>query len=534
MKKDIRILHVEDDPSDAALIVRELRRGGYDPVYHRVDTQPGFRESLENQPWDIILSDHALPTYSGRTALMDLKASGKDIPFILVSGTIGEELAVQILKAGAQDYVLKDHLTRLPAAIEREIREAEGRIEQRRMREQMLISERMASAGALAAGVAHEINNPLAVIIANLDYISYVLAEVCQPKNERNGDLGAGQEALDDCISEIEAPLRDAREAAHRVKDIVRDVKIFSRPNPEQHGAVDIHRVIESSLRMAWNEVRHRARVVREFGEIPEVQGNESRLGQVVLNLIINAAQAIPEGRAEQNEIKISTAATSDGGVLLEVCDSGAGIPPAVIDRIFDPFFTTKPVGIGTGLGLAVCHRIVSSMGGQISVRSEPGKGSVFSVLLQRTTQELTHQPASAPVLTSSRRARILVVDDEEAIGRAIQRCIGHQHDVEVLCSGREALERFARGDRYDLVLSDIMMPEVTGIEMYEKMRTIAPDQLKSTVFLTGGAFTTAAQDFLEREKATTLDKPFDIATLLSTIEKMLQRAASEPKALVG
>lgn len=524
MTKEIRILHIEDDDADAALIVRELKRGGYTPHYRRVDTQAEFRTSLEDQTWDIILSDHSLPTYSGRTALLDLKESGKDIPFILVSGTIGEELAVQILKAGAQDYVLKDHLTRLPAAIEREIREAEGRKEQRRMREQVLISERMASAGALAAGVAHEINNPLAVIVANLDYISYVLAEACPAHPEGAQTTNHERTALDECVQEIQGPLRDACEAANRVRDIVRDVKIFSRPQQDQHGPVDIHRVIESSLRMARNEIRHRARVERVFGEVTAVQGNESRLGQVILNLIVNAAQAIPEGRAEDNLIKISTTQLADGRVLIEVKDSGGGISSDVIDRIFDPFFTTKPVGVGTGLGLAVCHRIVTSMGGTISVQSEPGKGTVFSVILPGTPIASKQAPTSVPKLQNSRRARILVVDDEEAIGRAILRCVGSQHDVEVVNNGRSALELLERGERFDLLLSDVMMPEVTGIEMYEQMKRIAPDQLKSTVFLTGGAFTPAAQEFLEREKIMTLDKPFDIATLLSTIEKMLQR----------
>src|SRR5580700_2408993 len=163
-------------------------RGGFDPRVHRVMTQGEFQDALDHGPWDIIVSDHSLPTYDGMSALADLQSSGKDIPFILVSGTIGEAVAVSAMKAGAQDYVLKGDLTRLPVAVERELREKELREEQTRMREQLVISERMASAGTLAAGVAHEINNPLAVACANLEYLSDLLAQYTEAA--RDADEG--------------------------------------------------------------------------------------------------------------------------------------------------------------------------------------------------------------------------------------------------------------------------------------------------------------------------------------------------------
>src|SRR5260370_9260142 len=151
MSASLRVLLVEDSEADEALILRELKHGGYDPTLERVKDGKAFKAALEAQPWDIVISDHSLPGFSGLAALAELRATGKDIPFILVSGTIGERLAVEVMRAGAQDYVLKGDLTRLPAAIKREVREAAGRAEQTQMRERFMMSDRMASAGMLAA-----------------------------------------------------------------------------------------------------------------------------------------------------------------------------------------------------------------------------------------------------------------------------------------------------------------------------------------------------------------------------------------------
>src|SRR5258708_39329544 len=174
----LRLLLVEDSDDDAELVLRELRSAGYAPSVHRVSSHDEFISALDASPWDVIVSDHTMPGYGGLAALADLRASGLDIPFILVSGTIGEAVAVEAMRAGAQDYVLKQDLTRLPVAIARERRKAADTTEQEHLREHLMISERMASAGMLAAGVAHEINNPLAVAVANTDFIAEALAGV--------------------------------------------------------------------------------------------------------------------------------------------------------------------------------------------------------------------------------------------------------------------------------------------------------------------------------------------------------------------
>jgi signal transduction histidine kinase len=514
--RPLRLLLVEDSKDDAELIAEELRRGGYRLIVDRVQSQNAFCEALAQSEWDVIISDHAIPGYGGLAALADLQATDQDIPFIIVTGRLGEAGAVAAMKAGAQDYVLKGDLSRLAGAVEREVREMRVRAEQRKMREQLVLSERMAAAGMLAAGVAHEINNPLAVAMANAEFVTEILSLVA---SDRPGASRSPEAAGDwrSRIAAVDEPLQDVREALVRIRDIVRDVKLFSRPHDEKAGAVDVQRVIESSIRMARNEIRHRARIVRDLQYIPPVSANESRLGQVILNLVVNAAQAMSEGHADRNELRIATATSADGRVVVEVSDNGPGIPPAILGRIFDPFFTTKPVGVGTGLGLAICHRIVSEIGGVIEVESELGKGSLFRLILPaaRDSQSLkarTVRPTSGP------RTRMLVVDDEPAIGRALQRTLRDHLDVVALSSAKEALARIGAGERFEVILCDVMMPEVTGMALHQELTKIAPDQAERMIFVTGGAFTAAAREFLDLVPNPRIDKPVEATNLLAIV----------------
>ena len=506
-RRPLRVLHVEDSEDDSDMVMRVLQVAGFDLTCERVDTQGAFKDALRAKDWDVIISDYSLPRYDGLTALADTREAGKDIPFILVSGTIGETGAVNAMKAGAQDYVLKDGLGRLPLAVEREVREAGVRAELRKASERLSISERMASAGMLAAGVAHEINNPLAVIMTNLDFVRDLVAMGLEGRREH-----------------LDASLGDAREAVERIRGIVRDVKLFSRPQDDERGAVDVRTVVESSIRMAWNEIRHRAQLVREFGAVPMVASHEARLGQVLLNLLVNAAQAIPEGHANQNEIRVVTKTAADGRVVIEVRDTGTGIPTELLARIFDPFFTTKPVGVGTGLGLSLCHRMVTDLGGEIAVESEVGKGSLFRVTLPLATRGPRQAPPPKAVADAAGRSRVIIVDDEVAFGRALERSLGRYHDVVTTTSGREALARIASGERFDAIISDLMMPEVTGMEIYDELFCIAPDQAAKMVFLTGGAFTDRARDFLASIPNPCVEKPFELANILEVIAAASRR----------
>jgi signal transduction histidine kinase len=360
----MRLLLLEDSSDDEEVLLQELRSSGYDVSHTCVETLEGFARALEAGPWDAIISDYMLPGFTGLEAFALVQQRGLDVPFILVSGAIGEDTAVAAMKAGVHDFLLKERLGRLGPALAREVREAAGRAERRKMQEQLLLSDRLAALGMLAAGVAHEINNPLSSLLVHLDL-------ALNPPEERQPHPEDAQ------------AMRSALECAVHIRDIVRDIKIFARPAPEQLGPTDLHRVLDSVLRMAWHQVIHKARVVKDYQGSASVHGSEARLAQVFLNLVINAAQAIPEGQSSQQEIRVVTRPEGPGSIRVEIRDTGPGIPPELQERIFEPFFTTKSVGVGTGLGLFICRRIVAEMGGRIGVTSEPGQGSLFWVHLR-------------------------------------------------------------------------------------------------------------------------------------------------------
>jgi signal transduction histidine kinase len=513
VSRQLNALIVEDNEQDAALLVRELRRGGYDLNFDRVETPDAMRAALDDRLWDIVLSDYSMPRFSAPAALALVHERNLDLPFIIISGTIGEETAVASLRAGAHDFIVKGSLARLLPAIAREMREAALRIERKRIQEQLLISERMASVGLLAASVAHEINNPLAILVSNLESAA-----------EQVNGLEAGAPGAALPLDVLTASLRDAQEAAERVRLIVRDLKLFSRSeDAENPGPVDIPSALESAIRMTSNEVRHRARLTRDYGDVAPVNGNESRLGQVFLNLIVNAAQAIPEGNAANNEIKIVTRMDSSGRVAIEFHDTGGGIPAAVLPHIFDAFFTTKAATVGTGLGLAICHRIVADHGGEISVNSRTGAGTMFRIVLPAANRKVVELVAPPPGVLATRAGRVLVVDDEQMLCSAIERILATDHYVTTVTSARDALSRMAEGERFDLILCDLMMPEMTGMDLYDELHRSMPDQAEKFIFMSGGAFTDNARAFLARSSSEVIDKPFKGAGLRQVVHRFLQ-----------
>ncbi|HEY0992652.1 MAG TPA: response regulator [Kofleriaceae bacterium] len=375
----------------------------------------------------------------------------------------------------------------------------------------LMLSDRMASVGTLAAGVAHEINNPLASVIANLDMALQDIVALAETAK------------LPPDLSE---ELKDARVAADRVREIVRDLKIFSRGEEDRHGPVDVEHVLESTLRMAWNELRHRAKLIKNYAKVPNVDAHESRLGQVFLNLIINAAHAIPAGNYEANEIRISTSIDPGGTrVVVDIADTGTGIPLDVRPRLFTPFFSTKPVGVGTGLGLAISHRIITQFGGTITYDTEVGKGTEFHIALPiaggaampHTTQKIwTRTPAV-------RRGNVLVIDDEESLAQAIRRFLSVEHNVTAVYRARDALDLLELGTRYDVILCDLMMPQITGMELHTEIVRIDPQQATRIVFLTGGAFTPSARDFLVGATNRRIEKPFDLKEVRRLVNELIR-----------
>jgi PAS domain S-box-containing protein len=396
--------------------------------------------------------------------------------------------------------------------------------ERRRLELELQLADRMASVATLSAGVAHEINNPLSYVLANLDYVLSRLDQL-------PGDL-----------AEIRKALEDARGGATRVGQIVRDLRTFSHAGDAERTEVDVRRALQGAVTLAQTEIRQRAQLSLELGPVAPVLGNAHRIGQLFLNLLVNAAQAIPPGNPERHLVQATTAEAPDGRVQIEFTDTGAGIPAEVLPRIFDPFFTTRPIGQGLGLGLAIVHGIVTDLGGEVTVRSEPGGGSIYTVLLPRakrgaaapsrpliTPGPMVALPAAVAVAASPTPPRvaatpapvagtdILVVDDEPMVGRAITRMLAPPHRVVFVGSAAEALAQLA-GRHFDTILCDLMMPEMTGMALYDKLLAEAPAHAARMVFLTGGAYTPAAGDFLDRVPNARLEKPFTPAQLRAAV----------------
>ncbi len=394
--------------------------------------------------------------------------------------------------------------------------------ERRIMQAELLQADRMASVGTLAAGVAHEINNPLAYLKGNLDVLATrKLNEICARVDALAQDaLRAGApgtaadvQALKDSLEEAKEMVRLAREGADQMRSIVADLKTFSRSDDAPSSWVDLPRVLDAAIHMAWSEVRARAKVDKSYGPTPSVYANESRLAQVFLNMILNAAHAIPHGK--QGLIRVTSSTGPSGEAIMEISDDGAGMSPEVTARIFDPFFTTKPSGLGTGLGLWICQRIVSALGGRIEVSSALGHGSTFTIVLP--PRELVASEPKIALNPARRHGAILVLDDQREILKLIERALSRTHKVECFDDGEAALAKIASGATYALVLCDISMPRLDGLRFYE--RAIKSDEGLRTrfIFLTGAATERRARAFLEKHPH--LTKPFELSELVGAVE---------------
>lgn len=425
------------------------------------------------------------------------------------------------------------------------LQSVEERERRKRAESQLALAERMASVGTLAAGVAHEINNPLTWVLGNLDELEEGLQDLT---------TSDPQELLERA--------REASEGARRIRAIVKALKTFSHGAEDRREPVQIESAVDVALKVARNELRYRVTVAREFGETPPVLVNEGRLSQVFLNLVVNASQAFLEPDPDQNVLRITTWADGDT-VVAEVRDNGPGIPRDHVSRLFDPFFTTKPVGVGSGLGLSICHNIVRAADGSIEVETEEGVGTAFRVrlprapgavvetepspLLMATTGEFPasvddsgvfpspfgfgfkRRPteSSVPAPSASSAARVLVVDDEPLVAAAISRLLRRRYSVSIASSGREALRQVREDGPWDAVVSDLMMDDGSGMELFEWLSEEAPELARRCVFLTGGAFTEVAQRFLQDIDNPWLEKPVKAQELRDTVERLVAGAGT-------
>jgi signal transduction histidine kinase len=503
-----RILLVEDDRSIRVALQGILEDEGY-----AVTAADNGRQALERlrsgvAP-DLIVLDLRMPVMDGwefRAAQKSDPALAR-IPVLAVSAD-GSAKAAAI---DAQAYLRKPLDTdALLNAIGRILGEADRQSLLRRLEE----AERFAALGRLAASVGHEINNPLAYVSMNVDLAVTQLEQFFGRAHRSTATAG---------LANLPSLFRECRVGLDRIRDVVKDLQRLSRQGEVRRETFSLNDLLDESLAMARNQVEHRARVRKLYGEVHAVVGDRSALGQVLLNLILNAAQALPEGQAESNEITLRTY-MQGANVAVEVADTGAGIPPQALPHIFDPFFTTKPIGEGTGLGLAVSCRIVADHGGRIDVESEVGRGSLFRVTLpiaQPPVRETSDDRGRAAERQIA-RARILVIDDLPAFGRTISRGLS-EHEVTVVARANDAFALLAADETFDVVLCDLLMPETGGRGVFERLQADWPALARNVIFMTGGAFTPESREFLERTPQAVLTKPFSLGELRAAVRLLME-----------
>ena len=391
-----------------------------------------------------------------------------------------------------------------------------------------LQAEKLASIGLLAAGVAHEINNPSAFVLANIEALSGHL-RLLDDKLRDLPDGGAARLGLSDLLFEASAILQESKEGMARIHRIVRDLGSFSHTDEDSIVPIDVNVAIESALTMLRNELKYRARVDRDLRAARFVHASAPRLGQVFLNLILNAAQALEEASAKRNLVRVRSYDDGDE-VVVEVSDNGPGIAADVLPRIFESFFTTKPRGLGTGLGLPISLGIVRGLGGDLMVESRPGEGAMFRVRLPAGELSapiaVTPPPEEARARAGTRR-RILAVDDEALLLKAYRRMLADSHELVTALGGHEALRTLEREGSFDVVLCDLQMPEMSGMEFHQVVRDRFPALADRFVFVTGGAFSSDARRFLDESVAAVIQKPFRVEDLLVLVDRLAAGSGS-------
>ncbi|HWD94700.1 MAG TPA: response regulator [Verrucomicrobiae bacterium] len=510
----LNVLIVEDSADDAELLLDELHNAGFAPAWKRVETEATYCASLSERI-DIIFSDFSLPQFSTFRALELLQKSNFDVPFVVVSGTLGEERAVDILKAGATDYVLKNHLSRLGPVVQRALRESAERIERRKLHEQFLQAQKMESIGQLAGGVAHDFNNLLTVIQGHASM------------------LRAKPELPEEIIGSINQILL----AAERATNLTRQLLTFSRKQATQTRVLDLNEVVANLTKMLKHILRADVSLRVDYGsESFLIRADAGMMEQVLMNLAINARDAMPQGGkliiATSDEcigpeyVQLNPQGSVGDFVCLSVTDTGEGIPPENLSRIFEPFFTTKPVGQGTGLGLATVYGIVRQHNGWLTVYSEVGKGTVFRIYLP-AAKEREDKKIERSVNHEVRGGNetILLIEDEAPL-RALDRSIleGYGYEVVEADSAGAAMERWQEHcDRISLVFTDIVIPGgANGPELAKKFHAEKPSL--RVIFSSGYSMDVVEKDFELREGINFLQKPYSPHRLAQTVRDVLEQ----------
>lgn len=513
MKSKLNILHLEDDPNDAALVQSALETGGIACTITRVDNRDDFVAALGRGGIDLVLSDFKLPAFDGATAMKIARAGHPDVPFILVSGTLGEERAIDALKSGATDYVLKNNLARLVPAVRRAIQEVSERSELRRLEMQFVAAQKMEVIGHLASGVAHDFNNILGVIIGYSDLLMPELAA---------GSLSHR------CAEEI-------RQAADRAVALTRQLLLFSRKQTVQPVVLDLGEVVGGMDKMLQRLIDENIEMTIVHGkEGGRINADSGLISQLLLNLVVNARDAMPNGgklkietaniTLDENEAGGNMGAAAGDYVMLSVTDTGIGMTDEVKARLFEAFFTTKPKGKGTGLGLATCRTIVKQCGGQIGLTSEPGKGTTFKIYFPRVEEPADALPKPAGEKPFARGTEtLLLVEDEPSVRHLGCKILEAQgYNVLRANNGQEGLRvaRECKGRPISLVITDVVMPHMSGKVMAEWLKSYYPG-LK-ILFTSGYTDDAIARHGVLEPGVAFLPKPYSPSALARKVREML------------
>ena len=521
MNQPLRILHLEDDPDFSELVRSLLEREGIPVELITVTQRSEFEAALGRETFDVVLADYSLPGYTGIEALKFFRQQWKETPFLLISGTIGEQAAIESLRAGASDYVLKQWSERLVPALRRAIQEASERKQRRlaetelhRLEDQLRQAQKMEAVGRLAGGVAHDFNNILTVIHGHASLL------------KQNASLSAS----------AARSVHQIGEAAERAAALTRQLLAFSRRQVIQPRRLNMNQVVSEMSSMLGRILGEDiALQVNYFPKPALVHADASMIEQVLLNLSVNARDAMPKGGLLTIGIAITDLqagpctlqpdARAGKFVCLSVSDRGCGIPPEHLSRIFEPFFTTKQVGKGTGLGLATVYGIVKQHSGWIEVDSQLGQGATFKVFLPYFELEA---PATTPEQKTEALVRggtetILVVEDEAPVREVVCELLtGYGYQVIAAESGVKALELWPGcKHRIDLMLTDLVMPEgVNGRELAEKLWAEQPG-LK-VIFTSGYSVEVVGKDFVLRPGIHYLQKPYPTNRLAEKVRTCL------------
>jgi signal transduction histidine kinase len=522
--KLLRLLLVEDCQPDAELLVHELQAGGYDVTIERVETAEALRAALDTKSWDLVLSDYSLPSFSAPEALAIVKETHAELPFIIVSGTIGEDTAVTALKAGAADFLVKGRLARLLPAIERELKEVALRTarlrEQQALEDQLRQSQKLEGIGRLAGGIAHDFNNLLTAIMG---YTEMILDQIGPDKP-------------------ISKDLEEIRAASERAVGLTRQLLAFSRKQTLHLAPIDLNEVVSGMRDMLQRLIGDAVTIsLRPTPALAPILADRTQVEQILMNLVVNARDAMPEGGtiavetgwADEIEVTAVTHETAAAGhyARLRVIDTGAGMDAETQSRIFEPFFTTKPIGHGTGLGLSTVYGVIQQLGGHLAVSSQPGRGTTFTLYFPESARDGKLAPAGGgrkrPMALAQHREVVLVVEDQRGVRQLVFRILTrHGYTVLEAASAADALGLFEQqGARIDLLLTDVMMPGMSGVVLAEKLSAVRPDL--SVVFMSG--FTGSEGGNHLPADATIVEKPFTASVLLQVIRDVLDRRTVAP-----